>query len=127
MRVILSTVIALAAVARYASGGEGGALPPTDLTSILHWMLSEFGLLGAVIAALIWDRKEERKKREDDGKRWYDLDQKLIELVEKTITALTNNTSETTELRQDFSEIKTELRHIQTTLSKYKKSDGDTQ
>lgn len=102
MRMLLSVVIALAAVVRFAFGGEGVPLPSGDLTSILYRTFTEWGMPGAIIACLLWDRKEERKKREDDGKRWYDLDQKLVGLVEKCAQHITENTRLLIELRRDI-------------------------
>ncbi|MCD7897311.1 MAG: hypothetical protein LUG50_11655 [Planctomycetaceae bacterium] len=116
MRSMLTCIIyAFLACTQSAAGGEGGR-PVADIgstfSSDLHFLM-QFGALGFMVYYLICDIKETRKARRDEDKRWQILDERVIVLVEKTVTALTSNTNETIELRQDVAEIKAELRHLQ--------------
>lgn len=131
MKLLLTGVIALVAICRFALGGEGVTLSAADPLGAIFRLLVDFGALGAFIIFLIWDRKREHERRDSDNKRWHTMDQALFALVEKCTLAIAESTSAMCEIRQSMQDVCKEMRRINTILATGKnhsrrESDTDT-
>jgi hypothetical protein len=111
-RIILSGAVAIVAACRLAIAGDGVPAVTVDPFGALFRLLTDFGALGAFITYLIWQRKRDVEKTDEDNRRWHTLDRELIGLVERCAGALTESTSVMSEIRHSIHENTKEMRRL---------------
>ena len=85
MRILLLVATALVGLCRLAYAGEGGV----SAESAFFRLVCDFGGLGVLVAVLLYDKREERKRRAEADARWHALDCKLVELIDRCASAIT--------------------------------------
>ncbi len=121
MRFFLLCLLGLNVLCRLALGGETPVPATTDPTGALFRLLTDFGALGVFIIYLIWQRKKDSEKKDEDSKRWYALDRELVGLVEKCTKAIVESTAVMSEIRLSIHENTREMRQMRSTSIYHRK------
>lgn len=98
MRAAFLALTLIVAACRAALSAEAGGMPTEPVAYIVK-LLADYGALGLMVVILLWDKVTERKRRDEDAKRWYNLDQQLISRMEANTVAMQEMAGALKELR----------------------------